>query len=98
MAEKVKRLFLGGPWHGLEAQVDADEWRYRVPSPISFTGPARPRAVYRATNYVRKQMGHDSTTRSVFVPERWSDREAREALVAYLMRRWIAESPDVSRG
>lgn len=99
MTGKIKRLFLGGPWHEWEVEVPEDKWHYRVPHPITLISLNEPRTLAPVTNYRRLRMGHEPTRtiRSVFVPEYWTDREARHELREYLMRRWIAESPDATR-
>lgn len=98
MTRGVKRLFLGGPWHEWEVEIREDEWTFRVPMPVSLTEIEQPRAMVPVIRYVRKQMAYPNTkqVRSVFVPERWTDAEAREALVACLMIRWVRESPDAN--
>jgi hypothetical protein len=93
----TKRLFLGGPWHERERDIPAGEWHYRVAQPMSQADLDDLR-MYKSppATYVRKRMAYPNTKqmRSIFVPEWWSDAEAREALVAYLMIRWVRENPD----
>lgn len=83
----VPRLFLGGPWHEREVEIPADRHVYRVP--VVGGGEVA---------YQRRRMAHrpTRTIRSFMVPDNWSSKEAEHELREYLLRRWIAENPDVT--